>query len=480
MYPSASRQRGFRSTAGWSATLFLVAALVACGDASTGDESSTQGELPPNILLISIDSLRADHLGCYGYDRPTSPAIDALGASGVIFDEAISQAPWTLPSHASLLTSLYGRTHQTNDISRQLPSEVPTIAAELSKAGYETAAVVSGTFMKKRFGLHSGFDRYDDEIAEMSHRESHEAITSPGIHRKAEELLGQVQEPFMLFLHYWDVHYDYAPPPPYDTKFDPEYKGKITSKGFLKNKRIKPDMAEAELNHIVSLYDGEIAWVDEHIAKLLANLEASGLDERTIVILTADHGDEFFEHGGKGHSHTLYHELVHVPLIIRGPGIAQGKRVMTPVELIDVMPTILDLVKSGAPEGLQGRSLAEALTGAELASQPVFSETNRARANKNDPWQDSWSVQNGRRKLILHGEGPNGEAPRPDERYDLAVDPGEQSPREAEASGLQEAMKRWMARVPLGLGKLNEGVDEATMKQLQAHGYVGNGDSDDD
>jgi arylsulfatase A-like enzyme len=479
MDPSVSNAGArWSRAAGLGVSLLLGAALFACGSGGASDKPSepSSGELPPNILLISIDSLRADHLGCYGYERPTSPAIDALGQEGVIFGEAISQAPWTLPSHASLLTSLYGRTHQTNDISRQLPSQVPTIASELSKAGYETAAVVSGTFMKKQFGLNSGFDHYDDDIAEMSHKESHEAVTSPGIHQKAEEFLADVQEPFMLFLHYWDVHYDYDPPPPYDTKFDPDYEGSITSKSFLKNRRIQPGMAEADLDHVVSLYDGEIGWVDEHIAKLLANLEASGLDERTIVILTADHGDEFFEHGGKGHSHSLYHELVHVPLIIRGPGITPGGRISAPVELIDIMPTILDLTGLDAPEGLQGRSLKHALGGAELPSQPVFSETTRARIKKPDPWAESWSVQNGQLKLIQHGEGPNGEPARPDERYDLAADPREQSSLGGEANPLEEAMERWMARVPLGLGTENNGVDKATMEQLKAHGYAGDDD----
>ena len=474
MYPSVSSSRPIRrALAALSLAALSLTGLTLLG--SCGGSESSDGDLPPNILLISIDSLRADHLGCYGYERPTSPAIDALGKQGVVFERAISQAPWTLPSHASLLTSLYGRTHQTNDISRQLPPGIPTLASTLTVAGYDTSAVVSGTFMKTRFGLNSGFAHYDDEIAEFDHRRSHETVTSPAIHRKAEEILSRAQEPFMLFLHYWDVHYDYAPPPPYDTQFDPGYGGKLTSKGFLKNKRIKPGMSEADLQHVVALYDGEIAWVDAHIAKLMATLEASGLDERTIVILTADHGDEFFEHGGKGHSHSLYAELVNVPLIIRGPGITPGLRVATPVELIDIMPTILDLVNAGSLDGLQGRSLRSALAGSELTSQPVFSETTRARVKKPDPWTESWSIQNGDQKLIRHGEGPGGEPARPTERYDLGADPGEQSSVVSPGSPdpLQEALERWLERIPLGPGSLNKGVDEATMEQLKTFGYTG-------
>lgn len=455
-------------------SVVLLALLAGCG---------AKDELPPNILLISIDSLRADHLGCYGYERPTSPAIDALAEEGVVFEEAISQAPWTLPSHASLLTSLYGRTHQTNDISRQLPHGIPTLSGTLSEAGYETSAVVSGTFMQTRFGLNSGFAHYDDDIAQFDHRRSHEAVTSPEIQRKAEALLSGAQEPFMLFLHYWDVHYDYAPPPPYDTKFDPDYTGKVSSKGFLKNKRIEAGMPAADLDHVVALYDGEIAWVDEHIGRLLATLEATGLDERTIVILTADHGDEFFEHGGKGHSHSLYRELVNVPLIVRGPGVTAGGRVSTPVELIDIMPTVLELTGVRAPDGLQGRRLGAALSGGGLPAQPVFSETTRARVKKPDPWRESWSVQHDAMKLIRHGKGPSGEPARATELYDLAADAKELSslgPSDARGGQLEAALERWLARTPLGPGALNRGVDAGTIKQLRAHGYLGDEDEDDE
>ncbi len=426
---------------------------------------------PPNVLLISVDSLRADHLGCYGYERDTSPAIDALADGGVIFEHAIAQAPWTLPSHTSLLTSLYSRTHQVNDVKRQLAPQVPTLASVLEEAGYATRAVVSGPFMQARFGLGKGFQVYDDTLAKMGHRESHEAVTATATYERAMELLEDAPEPFFLFVHFWDVHYDYKPPAPYDTQFDPDYAGSITSERFMKNEAIHPGMAASDLDHIEALYDGEIAWTDEHIAKLLTGLAQRGVQERTIVVLTADHGDEFFEHGEKGHMHSLYEEQVHVPLVMRVPGLAAPQRVSQSVGLVDVMPTLLDELGLAAPSTLQGRSLAALLHGEALQTRPVFSETTKARKNKSDKRKsESWCAYDAGRKLILF------DAERyPPELYDLAQDPGEtlnlltsdpQSP-------LHKTLGEWLVHTPLGPGIDNDGVDSETLQHLKSLGYVG-------
>jgi len=334
-----------------------------------------------NIVLISIDSLRADHLGCYGYERDTSPAIDALGAESTLFRNAISQAPWTLPSHASLLTSLYSRTHGADDPDRQLPPTAATLASTLRSAGYSTHGVVSGVFMHSRFGFATGFDSYDDNSARGGHRLSHGAVTSPDTNARAAATLDTVEPPFFLFVHYWDVHYDYIPPAPYDTKFDPDYDGSVTAEHFMKNPEIHREMDSRDLQHVVALYDGEIGWVDEHIGKLIAELKRRELWDDTIVVLTSDHGDEFFEHGEKGHQHSLYQELLHVPLIVRVPGFA-ARQVDARVELIDVMPTLLDLVSVSAPSGLQGRSLAPVLRGEALEPRPAFAETTKTRKDR--------------------------------------------------------------------------------------------------
>lgn len=441
--------------------------LIAAGCGGDGADE-TDDSFPPNIVLISIDSLRADHLGCYGYERDTSPTIDRLASEGVRFERAISQAPWTLPSHASLFTGLYGRTHQTDDLVKRLPDGIPTIASELSDYGYNTRGIVSGTFMQKRFGLDSGFDEYDDELAQVNHKRSHETITSPVIHGKATAMLENLSPPFFLFLHYWDVHYDFAPPAPHDTRFDLDYAGNITSKRFMKNERINVDMPRADLEHLVALYDGEISWVDAHIERLLAVLDEQGFTENTVIILTADHGDEFFEHGAKGHSHSLYDELLHVPLIVRGPGVKAGATVPQAVELVDVLPTVMDLTRTDTPAGAQGRSLIGALRGEPLAPEPVFSQTTRARKDKDAEWTDAWSVESELRKWTTFTE-----AGVPNELYDIATDPGETTSLGSDDAELSALLEDWRKRVPKGETVLNSGVDAATMRRLEALGYTG-------
>lgn len=445
--------------------LALGLGLGACG----ASEAPAPSEARPNVILISIDSLRADHLECYGYGRSTSPSIDALAAEGALFEQAIAQAPWTLPSHASLFTSLYVRTHQTGDVSRRLPP-FPTLATELGEAGYATMAVVGGTFMQTDFGLDRGFQQYDDELAKAGHRQSHRAITSPETLEKSLRLLDGTTAPFFLFVHFWDVHYDYIPPAPYDTLFDPDYEGDLTGHRFYGNDAVNADMDARDLEHVVALYDGEIAWVDEHVGRLLQSLEERGLADDTLVVLTADHGDEFFEHGLKGHTHSLYEELLHVPLVLRGPGVAAAARIPERVELVDVMPTVLDLVGLPIPDGAQGRSLRPLLEGSELAPRPGFAETSKARKTADKTFKTYASaVYLADRKLVQY------EQHHPDELYDLARDPGEQddlAPPGAGDAALLEAYESWLERVPTGRAALHEGLDEETLEQLKGLGYV--------
>lgn len=445
--------------------LFLALASLACGQAP-----ATDGR--PNLLLISIDSLRADHLGSYGYPRDTSPAIDALAASGVRFENAMAQAPWTLPSHASLLTSLYPRSHGATDRKARLGPRTPSLAGALKKAGYQTHAIVSGTFMQAQFGLDAGFESYDDRIAQGSHSKSHEVVTSPDIHERVVGFLDESEAPFFLFVHYWDVHYDYVAPAPYDTLFDPDYAGDVDSTRFIGNPAIRADMDPRDLQHIVALYDGEIAWVDSHIALLMAELERRQLLHSTIVVLTSDHGDEFYEHGGKGHQHSLYQELVHVPLIIRAPGLAP-RTLETPVELVDVMPTLLDLMQLPAPTTMQGQTLAPLLTGDDTshAAEPIqVSETTKARKSRDDSRKSNAStVTQAGRKLIWFDEDRY-----PPELYELGTDPSEQTnlyPKTG-ARGLVSELKAWQQRIPAADSHDNEGVDEETRRALEALGYV--------
>jgi arylsulfatase A-like enzyme len=425
-----------------------------------------------NVILVSIDSLRADHLGSYGYGRDTSPNIDALAAEGVLFERATAQAPWTLPSHASMLTSLYSRTHQADDPRKRLPGTQPTLASTLRESGHSTHAIVSGTFMWAHFGLAKGFDSYDDSIIQSSHQANHEAITSPEIHQRVRGLLDREEEPFFFFLHYWDVHYDFVPPPPYDTLFDPDYEGSIDSSQFIQNPAIRPEMDPRDLQHVIALYDGEVAWVDSWLGKLVNELKERGLYDRTVIVLTSDHGDEFFEHGEKGHQHSLYEELLHVPLIIRIPGLAEGKRIAERVELIDIMPTLLELTGAPAAPGMQGRSLLPLIRGEPWVARASFAETTKGRKNRLESEKSQiWAVYKGEQKLILF------DADRyPAELFDLSKDGGEQRNLSAGEAEMRRALagdlERWLQRTPTSPGAAAGELDDAMRRQLEALGYL--------
>ena len=328
-----------------------------------GDTSSLRGV--QNVLFISIDSLRADRLGCYGNSRATSPTLDRLAREGVRFSNTMSTTSWTLPSHMSMMTGRYVLDHGVLDDSDRLSDSVPTLAEQLKAKGLTTGGIVSMLFLGSRYGFNRGFDDYDDHsIPSADEYDALHDEPAPKVTALATKWLQQhAHQPFFLFLHFWDVHYDYVPPPPYDTMFDPDYRGSITGRNFYYNKKVRKGMNPRDLEDIIALYDGEIRWVDDHIAKIVGVLDDLGISDRTAVIVTADHGDEFFEHGSKGHRRTLYQEVVHVPLIMRIPGVAPGRVIDAPTSLVDIMPTILSLVGAQIPPGVDGVSLLPALLG---------------------------------------------------------------------------------------------------------------------
>jgi arylsulfatase A-like enzyme len=416
---------------------------------------SDRAEGPPNVVLISIDSLRADHLGSYGYERETSPHIDRLASQGIVFENAIADSPWTLPTHASLFTGLTSRVHRVTFDGRRLDPLRTTLAEVLSAAGYQTRGLWSGPYLHPIFGFDQGFAAYGGVVGPLAYddpqafaaedpvdaarlrrelnRESHRTVTSPTLTRKALEFLAEPHErPFFLFLHYFDVHYDYLPPEEIWRRFDPDYEGKLTSVPFSSHRRIHRDMPERELLHLRALYDGEIFFTDHYVGRVLEALDEHGLSERTLVVLTADHGEEFFEHGEKGHRKNLFDEVMKVPLLLRWPGeLDAGRRLDTQVALIDVLPTILELVGQDPPEEVQGRSLApllrgEALPPADVLTRLVLPGTLSSVALRTPEW-----------KLIVRDDDTSA-------FYDLASDPREQRSLEPPSSDprLAEARAR--------------------------------------
>jgi arylsulfatase A-like enzyme len=363
------------------------------------------------VLLVSIDTLRADRLSAWGHTRTTSPRIDELCAEGVRCAEAVSTTSWTMPAHLSMLTGLSVSAHgmcddRLLDLAAQGDAELPlrgTFLAELLKRrGYETGGFYTWIYLEPRFGFDAGFDHYE--------RVGHSAYSHPEWRVRFEDLRARVvagdeaaraefeawrqerpeifdeqrptsgeavteaiswldardgEAPWFLFVHLFDVHDDYVPPPPFDTMFDPEYEGPIDGRRVTSpDSPVRGDMDPRDLEHLKALYDGEIAWVDSQVGRLLDHLDVLDVADDTLVVLTSDHGEEFYEHGNKTHRHSLYQESVLVPLVFRLPGrLPEGRVVEGPTGIVDVVPTVCELLDVPAPPVLSGRSLASVLTG---------------------------------------------------------------------------------------------------------------------
>jgi len=425
--------------------------------------------VPPRaIVLISIDSLRADHLGSYGYKRDTSPAIDRLAADGVLFEDAMSTTSWTLPSHLSMLTSLYPEVHGVVKNGQRLSERAVLISELLGPLGYRTAAFVSAPYLRGKFGFNQGFDHYDeDTISILEPRLSHRGVTTPTLHSQVVPWLqANANRPFFLFIHYWDVHYDYDPPAPFDTKFDPDYEGTIDANGFAGNKEINSRMDARDLAHVIALYDGEIGFTDSYIGKLLDELRSLEVYEDSLIVLTADHGEEFFEHGGKSHSHNLYQESVAVPLIIKFPqGRWSGTRVDKPASIVDIAPTILDYIEQPVHPDFNGKSLLPVIRG-EIEIRTLFADLRT----------DTKVARQGRYKLITTVDHKG--RPR-NSLFDLEKDPSEQAnlvaTDPARAEELLELLSAWREEAKqraIDLGAADFEYDRELTERLKSLGYL--------
>ena len=383
---------------------FLHAILILGTIAASCGEPPPHAPKRPNVLLISIDTLRADHLGCYGYERDTSPRIDALAREGVLFERVLSTSSWTLPAHLSLLTGLPVSAHGICDdrLWTRKDREGHPIAAplrarflseELRSQGYRTAGFFSWKYLEPQFGFGPGFEvwqrlgyslfsdptvgpqfeklRAAGDIAGLqrlaaAHPELPTDEGTPCAAQVVDSALAWLDEleagqNFLLFVHLFDVHDPYTPPPPFDTRFDPDYEGPIDGRRVTSpDSPVRGDMPPRDLEHLVALYDGGIAWIDSEVGRLLDSLQARGLARDTLVILTADHGEEFFEHGFKTHRRQLYLETSGVPLLMRWPaGLPATRRVAGTVGSIDVAASIYEAtgIEPSSPTG--GHSLLE-------------------------------------------------------------------------------------------------------------------------
>lgn len=469
-----------RACPGFLRAWVLAAALIVpgCG-----------GEPPPNLLLISLDTVRADHLGAYGYARDTSPNLDALASEGVLFENAIADSSWTLPSHASLFTGQPSRVHGvTHDRVRLAPARV-TLAELLASAGYRTEAFVSAPYVHPVFGLAQGFERYevlgdtvyDEEgfrLAETplgpawrrrKHRHdlaSHRTRFGDDLAALAVDALDRFgREPFFLFVHVFDAHYDYDPPESYWRLFDPDYTGDFDPTGFATNPDVVPDMPPRELRHVIARYDGEIRFVDHHIGRILSALDARNLTERTLVVVVGDHGEEFFEHGRIGHRRTLFDEQLHVPWIMRLPGrLPEGRRIASQVRLIDVLPTALDVLGLPPKADTLGRSLLPVVEGrAEPRDLPAVARLR---------WPGAFeltALRTGEGKLLRLEPAKDGAQPR-FRYYDLAADPEEAEPV-LRGRAIREAVRE-LRRLRERSDRLRAGRDEAGDTEVEIGGRM--------
>ena len=350
----------------------VISAVLGLSLAGFGCGRSDEIPKAPNLVLVSIDSLRADHLSGYGYERDTSPTLDRLAAEGTLFEIATSSSSWTLPAHASLFTGLPDSVHGVDRGARRLAPARRTLAETLGAAGYRTAGVWSGPLLSPRFGFGQGFDDYVSHAAEADDWQaavdrSHTVVTGPETLAQVERLLPSLagESPFFLFVHLWDVHYDYIPPEPYAGRFTtPDYAGPIDGRGLVDLVFQGPgDLSEDDLRELRALYDGEVAWVDHQVGNLLDLLRDAGALSDTVIVITSDHGEEFFERGFFGHKRHLFDESIRIPLIVWGPGrIAAGRRDGQPARLVDIAPTLVELGGAEPLPSVMGLSLVGRLS----------------------------------------------------------------------------------------------------------------------
>ncbi len=351
--------------------LFMLAAiLTGCG--SEPEESLFALE-DVNVLMIVIDTLGAEHLGAWTPGQDTSPNIDKLAAGGIRFSRASSTAPWTQPAVASLMTGLTPSRHGVLHLFDKLPEDHLTLAEAMAARGFRTAGVVSHFLINRDQGFGQGFEVYND--ASMKG----DQVSSPKVTRIAiSELRRLKDERFFLFVHYFDPHSEYLDHPEYDRTSGYQGPARQWDRDILTLREKRQGMNSLDIDFLRGLYREEIAFTDHHVGLLMAQLENLGLAENTMVILTADHGEEFMEHGWIGHTRFLYDTLLHVPLVFSLPGKLEPGTVEEPVALNDLMPTLLELSNqpTDLPDG-DGRSLRPFLTGAPgKGDHPLFCEVS--------------------------------------------------------------------------------------------------------
>ncbi len=415
---------------------------------------------PGGIVLVVIDTLRADHMSLHGYERPTTPRIDELAASGSVFERAYSASSWTLPGTASILTGLYPSAHGagTSD-HRRIRQGVLTLAQYLSGAGFSTGAVVNVSFLSPKFGMATGFDSYNLASATANDLR----LADESLDDALEWLdLRDPSRPFFLLLHVFDVHHQYFAPEPARGAFTQVFADRYGDTLGSVESRLAAEQSQ-DVEFLKAAYDEEILAVDAQIGRLFEALQQRDLRDTTWVALTSDHGEAFRgEHYHQGHGRSLYNEVMRVPLILWGPGVPAGARYEEPVSTVDIVPTLLDAAQLEVPD-LSGGSLLPLLAGGAAPERPIYARSNyygiELEAIVDWPY-----------KMVVNRTA------RSPAIYDLSTDPGELVPLHDPDNARLTRRARRLQRQMRELRRDREGsaveLSPELERQLRALGYI--------
>jgi arylsulfatase len=521
--PNPATSGAPRSTRKVASSAFVAALALAC---SSPLACSPRYEGPyPHVVLISLDTTRADHVGCYGSALVKTPAIDRIAHEGILFTSAMAAAPTTLADHTSIMTGLYPHTHGVPRNGFVISPDDVMLAEIFKKHGFQTAAFLGAWTLSRRFGFDRGFDAFDENFDIAADMRTHDqeqrrssAVTDAAL-RWVEHASGG---PTFLFVHYFDAHAPYEPPPPFDRMYahaedaasgaprsDRLTSGgpaeldratrihqlhaigaelgqeRVINGGLTRELATRDPGPPADIDRdLEALYSGEISYVDRELGRLIDGLAERGWLEHSIVIVTADHGESFAEHGDTwNHGLWVYDTSVHVPLIVRRSDRLQSREVTLPVSTVDIAPTLLALVGIDVPRAMEGIDLAPALDGGELRRGVIFSEaTQPPSVEKASAWRNEQKpkcARDGRWKYI---RAPYLDL---DELYDLATDPGERNnllalpasdARTSEARDtakrLRGELDRWTASAHPRASRFDPSRTDDTLRRLNNLGYA--------
>jgi len=429
-----------------------------------------------NVLVYLIDTLRADHTSVYGYGRDTTPRLAALARDGVVFERAYSTAARTRPATASLLTGLFPSRHNAR-LGRGLSADVETLAERLRDGGWSTwAFIANGNVFAHGLEFEQGFDRFyavrGGRLDNHARSEDINEVLFPHLREHRDE-------PFFLYVHAIDPHSPYDAPPEWQVFRDPAYTGKVVPAETKSRILGKAGLDERDVQHVRDLYDEDVHYQDAMLGALLDELDRLGELDDTLVIVVADHGEEFHDHGAWEHGNRLYEEQIHVPLVVRiphAPDLA-GRRIAAPISIVDVMPTLLAWYGLPPVAESQGHDVSALLDERPAASESPAPRPIYAEEKQGPPAGDLRTLLSGRWKLIRRSEGPLDDATTKYELFDLTADPDEKSNRsdaEAEhADVLRKRLATWTQHTPSeAIARPTVEIDEETRRQLQALGYA--------